>query len=244
MSSGKFLEELRQAAPLITVGVLTADLMSLGCELELIQRAGVKLLHIDVMDGRFCPMMTVGPPFIKAIKTPLYKDVHLMIEEPLDKLADFVAAGADIITINVESCRHIHRALQMLAQMKNVNDAERGILRGVVLNPATPLEVIKPIMQDLEIVFLLAVNPGFSGQAFIPSTREKFAALKQMLAHAKKDILTGIDGGVKKDNIREIAVMRPDIVVTGSAVFDGKAPLENAKFMMEALSKPGRARGQ
>ena len=241
MSDSRFFDELRRAAPLVTVGLLTADMMSLGSELELIEKAGVKLLHFDVMDGCFCPKITVGPPFIKAIKTPLFKDVHLMIEEPLDKLESFVAAGADIVTINVESSRHIHRALQMLAQMENANDPERGILRGAVLNPATPIEVVTPIFDDLEIVFLLAVNPGFSGQKFIPSTRKKFAALKRLVKESKRDILIGIDGGVKRDNISEIVAMGADIVVTGSAVFDGKAPFDNAKFMMEALNKASEA---
>jgi len=185
--------------------------------------------------------MTVGPPFIKAIKSPLYKDVHLMIEDPLDKLESFVAAGADIVTVNVESFKHIHRALQLLGQMENANDPERGILRGAVLNPATPIEVVRPILDDLEIVLLLAVNPGFSGQKFIPSTREKFAALKWLVKESRRDILLGIDGGVKRDNISDVAATGVDIVVTGSAVFDGKAPIDNAKFMMEALKKTPEA---
>jgi len=237
MAGRRLFDELKDASPLITVGVLTADMMNLGSELAEIERAGVKLLHIDVMDGCFCPMMTVGPPFIKGLKTPLLKDVHLMIDEPLDKLESFVSAGADIITINVESCRHLHRALQMLAEMENVNDPGRGIMRGIVLDPATPLEVISPVMDEIDLIFLLAVNPGFSGQTFIPSTKEKFARLKEIISEAEKDILVGIDGGVKKSNIAELAAMGADIVVTGSAVFDGKAPYENAKFMMEALSK-------
>jgi len=237
MPGMKLFDELRKTAPLITVGVLTADMMNLASELAEIERAGVKLLHFDVMDGCFCPKMTVGPPFVKGIKTSLLKDVHLMIEEPIDKLESFVAAGADIVTINVESCRHPHRALQMLGEMESINDPERGILRGIVLNPATPLEVINPLMDEVEMIFLLAVNPGFGGQKFIPSTKEKLARLKQMIKDSRKDILVGLDGGVKKENISEIAAMGPDIVVTGSAVFDGKAPYENAKFMTEALRK-------
>ncbi len=122
MSGKLLLEQIRKAAPLISVGVLTADLMSLSSELQLMDTAGVKLLHVDAMDGCFCPMMTVGPGFIKALKTPLLKDVHLMIEEPLDKMQSYVAAGADMITIHVESCRHIHRVLQKLREFTNIND--------------------------------------------------------------------------------------------------------------------------
>ena len=114
---------LRAAAPTVSVGVLTANLLSLGTEIALLERTGAKLAHVDVMDGCFCPMMTVGPPFIKAIKTSLLKDVHLMIEEPLEKVADYVSAGADIITIHEEACSHVHRVLQKLASLTNVNDA-------------------------------------------------------------------------------------------------------------------------
>jgi ribulose-phosphate 3-epimerase len=230
------LEQIRQAAPLISVGILTADLMSLGSELELMEKAGVKLLHVDVMDGCFCPMMTVGPPFIKAVKTPLLKDVHLMIENPLDKLESYVAAGADMITVHTESCRHIHRILQKLGGMTNANDSNRGILRGIALNPGTTLDIITPLTDEVEMVFLLAVNPGWSGQNFIASTEGRLSRLRQMLKDAKKDVLVGVDGGITRDNIAEVARMDVDIIVTGSAVFDGKTPLENAKFMMSAVN--------
>jgi ribulose-phosphate 3-epimerase len=236
MPDRPILEQIREAAPLISVGILTADLMSLGPELKLMEKAGVKLLHVDVMDGCFCPMMTVGPGFIKALKTPLLKDIHLMIEEPLDKLESYVAAGADMITVHVESCRHIHRVLQKLGQMTNANDPNRGILRGIALNPGTPLETITPLIDELEMVFLLAVNPGWSGQRFIPSTEERLSRLRQMLSEVKKDILVGVDGGITRDNIADVARMDVDIIVTGSAVFDGKTPLENAKFMISAVN--------
>ncbi|MHC4440224.1 MAG: ribulose-phosphate 3-epimerase, partial [Planctomycetota bacterium] len=193
------LEQIRQAAPLISVGILTADLMSLGSELGLMETAGVKLLHVDVMDGCFCPMMTVGPPFIKAVKTPLLKDIHLMIEDPLNKLESYVAAGADMITVHVESCRHIHRVLQKLGGMTNVNNPDRGILRGIALNPGTPLETIMPLIDEIEMVFLLAVNPGWSGQKFIPSTEGRFSQLRHMLKESKKDIIVGVDGGITRD---------------------------------------------
>jgi ribulose-phosphate 3-epimerase len=230
------LEQIRKATPLISVGVLTADLMSLGSELKLMETAGVKLLHVDVMDGCFCPMMTVGPGFIKGLKTPLLKDIHLMIEEPLEKVESYVAVGADMITVHVESCRHIHRVLQMLRGFTNVNDPDRSILRGVALNPGTPLEAITPLLDELEMVFLLAVNPGWGGQKFIPSTQGRLSRLRQMLSEENKDILVGVDGGITRDNIADVALMDVDIIVTGSAVFDGKTPLENARFMINAVN--------
>jgi len=237
MKNKPLLDELHAMSPLLSVGVLTADLMSLGSELKLIENTGVKLLHVDVMDGCFCPMMTVGPVFIKAIKTPLFKDIHLMIDEPLNKLESYVAAGADMLTVHVESSRHIHRVLQALGKMTNANEPARGILRGIALNPGTPLEVITPLMDEFEMVFLLAVNPGWSGQKFIPSTRSRLGRLKQMVRDAKKNILVGVDGGITRNNIVDVAQMEADIIVAGSAVFDGKAPAENAKFMLENIAK-------
>ncbi len=235
MTGKRLLEQLRRQSPLISVGVLTADLMSLGSELKLMEDAGVKLLHVDVMDGCFCPMMTVGPGFIKAMKTPLLKDVHLMIDEPLEKIDSFVAAGADMITVHVESCRHVHRVLQKLGGMTNVNDSGRSILRGIALNPGSPLEAVRPLLDEVEMIFLLAVNPGWGGQKFIPSTPERLGSLREMIRDCRKEILIGVDGGITRENIADIARMNADIIVTGSAVFDGKAPAENAKFMINTI---------
>ena len=133
---------LNGAAPTLSVGVLTANLLDLGAEVRVLEDAGARVVHFDVMDGCFCPMLTVGPPFIKAVKTPLLKDAHLMIDEPLTKVADYVAAGADIVTVHVEATRHLHRVLQQLGQMTNANDPARGIVRGVALNPGTPIEAV------------------------------------------------------------------------------------------------------
>jgi ribulose-phosphate 3-epimerase len=142
-----------------------------------------------------------------------------------------------MITVHVESSRHIHRVLQKLSEMANANDPDRSILRGIALNPGTPLDVIPPLVNEVDMVFLLAVNPGWRGQKFIPSTESRLEQLRQMIHDAKKDILIGIDGGITRDNIADVARMEPDIIVTGSAVFDGKTPRENAKFMINALTK-------
>jgi ribulose-phosphate 3-epimerase len=226
---------LREVRPTLSVGILTANLLSLGSELSVLERAGVKLVHIDVMDGCFCPMMTVGPPFIKALKTPLLKDAHLIIDEPLEKIADYVAAGADVITIHPEACSHPHRVLQYLRTLANVNDATRGIVRGAALNPGTPLEVLEPLMDDLEMILLLAVNPGWGGQKFIPYTMGRIAKAQKLIADSGRDIVLGVDGGITRANVAEIARTGVDLIVTGSAVFDGKAAEENAKLMLEAI---------
>lgn len=227
--------ELKATGPHISVGMLTADLANLAGELTLLEGEGVGLVHVDVMDAHFCPGLTVGPPVIKAMKTPMLKDVHLMIEDPLAELESFVGVGADIITVHAESTRHVHRVLQALRDRPSANDPDRRIMRGVGLNPGTPLEAIEPLLDDLEYVLLLAVNPGWGGQKFIPATEARLAAVREISDAGGRDILLGVDGGITRENIARVAAMGPDIIVTGSAVFDGKAPAENARFMLEQI---------
>lgn len=229
------LAQIRSASPTISVGMLTADLMALGAELALLERTGVGLVHVDVMDGCFCPAMTVGPPLIKAMRTPLLKDVHLMIDDPLEKVADYVAAGADIVTVHAESTTHVHRVLQHLGTLANANDPARGLVRGIALNPGTPLAALEPLLAEVELVLLLAVNPGWSGQRFIPATMERTRAVRRLIERSGRDVLLGVDGGITRDNVGRLAGTGVDIVVTGSAVFDGKAPAENARHMLGAL---------
>lgn len=228
-------EELRGLRPALSVGILTADLANLGSEMAMLEGVGARLAHFDVMDGCFCPQMTIGPPLIKAVKTSLLKDVHLMISEPLDKVKDYAAAGADIITVHYESCRHIHRVLQTLGGLTNANGPARDLIRGLALNPGTPVEVIEPLLDEVNLVLLLAVNPGWPGQCFLASTLGRIARVKQMIAGANKDILLGVDGGITRDNAAEIAKTGVDVVVAGSAIFDGKSPEQNARTMLEVL---------
>jgi ribulose-phosphate 3-epimerase len=232
MRQQALIERFRESAPQVSVGVLTGDWMTMGSQLGLLERAGVKLLHFDVMDGCFCPMLTLGAPIVAGLKTSLLKDVHLMIDEPLSKIESFVAAGADLVTIHAESTRHPHRVLQALGSMANVNDAARGIVRGVALNPGTPLEALDPLLDELEMVSLLAVNPGWGGQKLIASTRERLVRLREKLGDR---ILIAVDGGITRDNVAEVARWGADIIVTGSAVFDGRAAEENVRFMLDAL---------
>ena len=240
MTASTAFDILRESSPVLSVGILTADLLALGSELALLERAGVKVVHVDVMDGCFCPMMTVGQPLIKALKTPLLKDVHLMIDEPLNKVADYVAAGADIITIHPEACSHVHRVLQQMHMMKNANNPERGLVRGVGLNPGTPLEVLEPLLDELELILILAVNPGWGGQKFIPSTKRRVEEVKRLIAGSGGEILLGVDGGITRENIAKVAALGVDLIVSGSAVFDGKAAEANARFMAERLTPLSR----
>ncbi len=233
MPPSKAFQSLRAAAPTVSIGVVIANLLSLGTEIAMLERTGAKLAHFDVMDGCFCPMMTVGPPFIKAVKTSLLKDVHLMIADPLEKVAEYVAVGADIVTIHPEACSQPHRVLQKLGQL--TNDPERRVVRGIALNPSTPLEILDPLLDELEMVSVLAVNPGWGGQKYLPATNARIERVKHMIADSGKDIILCVDGGITKDNVAAVAATGADLIVAGSAVFDGKTPEANARFMLEAV---------
>ena len=233
MKSQTTFNKLKQSSPLISVGILTADMMHLGSEIELLEGAGVELLHIDVMDGYIWPKITVGPPFLAGLKTKMLKDVHLLIDKPEKHIESFAKAGADIIVFSVEYCDDVSQTLSMIGQMENVNAPDRGILRGVSLNPETPIDIVAPVIDDVDIVLLLAVGHDTGGQNFISELPGKITELKKV----KEDVLIFVDGAIKKDNIAEVAAMGPDVIITGSAVFDGKDPAGNAKFMMETLNE-------
>jgi ribulose-phosphate 3-epimerase len=230
------LDRLKKLCPTISVGALSADLMDLGGELALLERAGVGVLHIDVMDGCFCPMLTVGPGYIKGLRTTLLKDVHLMVNEPLDSLTDYVAAGADIITVHVESARHVHRVLQHLGGMRTAKDPESKVVRGLALDPATPLDWLDaPLLAEVEMITLLGVDPGWSGQSLAPGTLSRLARVREIIEDSGREILTCVDGGITRDNIAAVAAAGADLVVTGSAVFDGKDAAKNAIEMIAAV---------
>jgi ribulose-phosphate 3-epimerase len=227
---------IREAAPTLSVGMLTADLGHLADEMRLLESTGVRLVHFDVMDGCFCPMTSLGPPVVKAVRTSLVKDVHLMIVDPLTKLRDYVAAGADVVTVHVESGEHVHRVLQELGSLTNANDPERGIVRGVALNPGTPLETLEPLLDELELILLLAVNPGWGGQTFATATPRRLERARRMIEDTGHEILLGVDGGITRQNLGDVVGLGPDVIVTGSAIFDGKAPADNAKAMLESVA--------
>jgi ribulose-phosphate 3-epimerase len=237
MAKADLIANLRRTGPHLSVGILTADLSRMGDEIGLLERVSARIVHTDVMDGAFCPMMTVGPPLIKAQKTSLLKDCHLMITDPERKVDAFVAAGADIITVHPEGNRYAHRALQMLGQAANANDPERGIMRGIALNPGTPLDAIDPLWDEVDYILLVAINPGWGGQSFTPAMESRIRQVRERIQASGRDILLGVDGAVTKANIAAVAALGPDIIVTGSAIFDGKTPEENARFMLAEAAR-------
>jgi ribulose-phosphate 3-epimerase len=239
---GTTLARLRSLCPTVSVGILSADLMHLGSELARLEQLGVGIIHVDVMDGCFCPRVTVGDIYVKGLETLLLKDVHLMVREPLDKLADYVCAGADIITVHVEAAVHIHRVLQHLGSMEHSAGPERGIVRGLALDPGTPLEwLTAPLLDEVDMVSLLAVDPGWSGQEFAPAALDRIARAKERIAASGRDILLCVDGGITRDNIAEVAAAGADVVAAGSAVFAGGTLEQNFHYMLDAVR--GRAAG-
>lgn len=197
----------------IAPSILSADFSKLDEQIKLIEKGGADLIHLDVMDGHFVPNITFGAPVIKMLRgvTDVPFDVHLMIENPERFIDDFVDAGADIITVHAESTVHLHRLIQQIKA--------HGIKAAVSLNPSTPLDVLDYVLEDIDMVLIMSVNPGFGGQSFIPQCKDKIKKLKKMITDKNLDVEIQVDGGVKLDNIREIMECGADIFVAGSAIF-------------------------
>jgi ribulose-phosphate 3-epimerase len=200
----------------IAPSILSADFGRLGDEVKAITAAGADLVHVDVMDGRFVPNITIGPLVVEAVKraTTLPLDVHLMIVEPEKYVADFVKAGADILTVHVEVSPHLHRTLQQIRAA--------GAKASVVLNPSTPLSSIEEVLSEVSQVLLMSVNPGFGGQAFIPATVDKVRRLRAMLDARGLEVDIEVDGGINAETSKQVLSAGANVLVAGNAVF--KAP--------------------
>ena len=203
------------AAVKLAPSILDADFARLGEQVAEVERAGADRIHVDVMDGHFVPNLTIGPLVVEALRkvTKLPLDCHLMITNPDCYIAEFADAGADYLTVHVEAAPHLHRTVQAIK--------ERGVKAGVTLNPATSLTTIEEIIGDVDLVLIMSVNPGFGGQAFIPSALHKVARARRMIDQAKSRALLEVDGGIKADNAAEVIAAGADVLVAGSAVFCG-----------------------
>ena len=197
----------------IAPSILSADFSKLGDEIRSVEKAGADWIHVDVMDGHFVPNITIGPLIVEAARriTSLPLDVHLMIENPDRYIEDFAKAGADLISVQVEACIHLNRTIQMIKSM--------ALRAGVVLNPSTPLATIEWILEDVDFVMIMSVNPGFGGQKFIPNSIDKIRALRKMIQDRGLSILIEIDGGVNEKTIKNVSDAGVDVFVAGSAIF-------------------------
>ncbi|MBU8877781.1 ribulose-phosphate 3-epimerase [Bacillus sp. FJAT-29790] len=200
----------------IAPSILSADFSKLGEEIKDVEKGGADYIHVDVMDGHFVPNITIGPLIVEAIRpvTKLPLDVHLMIDNPDQYIEAFVKAGADYITVHVEACRHLHRTIHFIKSF--------GIKAGVVLNPATPVHTIENILEDIDMVLLMTVNPGFGGQEFIHSVLPKISAVKEMADSKGLNIEIEVDGGVNEETAKLCIEAGANVLVAGSAVYNQK----------------------
>ncbi|MFY8024358.1 MAG: ribulose-phosphate 3-epimerase [Sediminibacterium sp.] len=205
--------------PIIAPSLLSANFLNLAQDCALLNDSQADWFHLDVMDGRFVPNISFGLPVISHIRTATNKicDVHLMIEEPEKYAVAFKEAGADILTVHIEACHHLHRNIQQIKSL--------GMKAGVALNPHTPIHLLQDIIHDLDLVCLMSVNPGFGGQHFIPQTLEKISSLKQLIIAKNSQCLIEIDGGVTLENAPSILAAGADVLVAGNTVFKSADPI-------------------
>lgn len=208
---------------LIAPSVLACDFANIQQEIEMLNQSEADWVHVDVMDGMFVPNISFGMPVIQAMKKHSTKplDVHLMIEQPERYVSDFKKVGADVLTVHYEACTHLHRVLQMI---KN-----EDMLAGVALNPHTPVELLEPVLEDIDLVCLMSVNPGFGGQSFIEKTYDKIAKLRAMIESKNLNTKIEIDGGVKQNNAKKLLDAGADVLVAGSFVFSSENPKQTIK---------------
>ena len=205
--------------PIIAPSLLSADYLNLQCDCDMLNKSEADWFHLDVMDGRFVPNISFGPMLVEFFRKSTNKicDVHLMIEEPGNFAEAFKKAGADYLSVHIEACPHLHRNIQQIKSL--------GMKAGVAINPHTPVEQLKDILADIDLVCMMSVNPGFGGQKFIPYTIEKIKSLRRMIDEKSLPVLIEVDGGVTLDNAASIIAAGADVLVAGNTVFKSNDPM-------------------
>ena len=209
----------------LSPSILSADFANLGEQIQILDQAGAGYVHMDVMDGSFVPSISFGFPIMQSIRgcTERMFDVHLMIEEPIRYIAEFAKAGADIITVHAEACKHLDRTIEVIK--------EQGLLAGVALNPATPVEMIRHVLPKVDMVLIMTVNPGLGGQRLIPYTIDKVREVKKLIEEQELKVDIEVDGGINLSNVEEVMDAGANIIVAGSAIFNGNIQENVAKFL-------------
>jgi ribulose-phosphate 3-epimerase len=218
-------------AAVLAPSILSADFARLGEEIKAVEAGGAAMIHVDVMDGHFVPNITIGPPVVASLRavTRLPLDCHLMIEEPDRYVDDFIEAGADMISVHVEAARHLHRSLTRIQEL--------GAKAGVVLNPSTPLAALVEVIDMVDFVLLMSVNPGFGGQKMIPSVLEKARALRHRIDGGGLGARIQLDGGLTMENLEQVALAGVDIIVAGSSIFNSGNAEETTRAMALRLQE-------
>lgn len=233
--SNSIIKKIRTQSPTLSVSISDSNLLDISGQVKQIEQAGVDILHFSIKDGCFVPFLTFGPDLIKAVNTSLLKDVHLMIHDPAEKIDDYIYAGADILTLHIESDYNLLNTFNRIGEFNNTNDPNREILRGIAMNPDIPVEDLAPFLDTVEMVSILTYNPKAKNGKDDDKLVERVQMIKKMIAYSKKDILLSINGILSKSQVKEISSLNADIIVIGKPIYENNKIKENVQQLNQLI---------